>query len=174
MRRPPNQYVVCANLQSTVHSEMGPCLHCKNIGRTLEQTQNVGFATTFEIFCKPCVSDREKDCLQIVYLNEKLKNMSTVTKSERSEHTCSRLKRNRKQKRWDEKYIPIRRKRTIRPTYNKKFSKRQHLREFAKGKGSIVDFEINIRAMMAAFYYGTGAADIAKNNAFMGVPGCKS
>ena len=42
------------------------------------------------------------------------------------------------------------------------------------GKGSIVDYEINLRAMMAAFYCGTGAADIAKAISFLGLPGGQS
>lgn len=60
----------------------------------------------------------------------------------------------------------------IRPLRNKKFSVRNSLRIW--GKGSIVDYEINLRAMMTAFYCGTGAADIAKVGSFLGLPGGKS
>lgn len=42
------------------------------------------------------------------------------------------------------------------------------------GEGSIYEFDINLRAMMAAFYCGTGGADIAKAISFLGVPGGKS
>lgn len=48
------------------------------------------------------------------------------------------------------------------------------MHEFAKGKGSIVDYKINIRAIIASFYCGTGAADIVRSNVIMGVPSYKS
>ena len=60
----------------------------------------------------------------------------------------------------------------VRPLHNKKFSVRDCLCVW--GKGSIIDYEINLQAMMAAFYCGTGAADIAKAVSFLGLSGGKS
>ena len=36
-----------------------------------------------------------------------------------------------------------------------------------------MDFEVNVRAMMAAFYCGTGAEDISMCASFFGIPGSK-
>ena len=60
----------------------------------------------------------------------------------------------------------------IRPFRNKKLSFRKRAKIW--GKGSIVDCEINLRAMMAAFYCGTSGQDIAKALSFIGIPGGKS
>ena len=60
----------------------------------------------------------------------------------------------------------------IRPVRNKKLSVRKRAKIW--GKGSTVDYEINLRAMMAAFYCGTGGADIAKALSFIGIPSGKS
>ena len=42
------------------------------------------------------------------------------------------------------------------------------------GKGSITDSAINIRAIMAAFYCGTGAGDFGNVASFLGASGGKS
>ena len=60
----------------------------------------------------------------------------------------------------------------IRPFMNKKLSVRKRVKIW--GKGSIVDYEINLRAMMAAFYCGTDGQDIAKALSFLGILGGKS
>ena len=82
-----------------------------------------------------------------------------------------KLQRDHKVRKMNKKYLPRREQRMIRPVRNKKLSIRKRLRVW--GKGSIVDYEINLRAMMAEFYCGTGAADIAKAISFLGLPGGK-
>ena len=59
----------------------------------------------------------------------------------------------------------------IRLVRNKKLSVRTRAKIW--GKGSTVDYEINLRDMMAAFYCGTSGADIAKALSFLGIPGGK-
>ena len=68
--------------------------------------------------------------------------------------------------------MPRREQRIIYPVRNKKLSVRK--RATIWGKGSIVDYEINLRAMMAAFYCGTGGQDISKALSFLGIPSGKS
>ena len=43
-----------------------------------------------------------------------------------------------------------------------------------KNEGDILDFEINVRAMMAALYCGTGGEDIVNVGSFLSIPGGKS
>ena len=95
-----------------------------------------------------------------------------TNKEEKGDLRALKLKRDHKVRVMNRKFLPRREKRMIRPVRNKKLSVRDRLRVW--GKGSIVDYEINLRAMMAAFYCGTGAADIAKAISFLGLPGGKS
>ena len=83
-----------------------------------------------------------------------------------------KLKRNHKIRVKNNKTLPRRVRRMVRPVCNKKLSVRKRIQVW--GEGSIVDYEINLRAMMAAFYCCTGGADIAKAVSFLGVPGGKS
>ena len=59
--------------------------------------------------------------------------------------------------------------RQIKATRMKKLSARERLRTIKK-KGSIMEFEVNVRAMMSSFYCGTGGQDIANFGSFLGVP----
>ena len=68
---------------------------------------------------------------------------------------------------YDNKPLPKHKEKLIGAVRNKKLSVRRRLKNL--GKESIVDYEINLRAMMAAFYCGTGGADIAKTTSFIGI-----
>ena len=59
----------------------------------------------------------------------------------------------------------------IHPLRNNKLSAIEKVREV--GHGSVVDYKVNIRAMMVSFYCGTGASDIANYSAFFDIPGGK-
>ena len=174
MQGAPNRFVNFENLKSTVESELGPCKHCKNKERSLVQTQNVGFASTFEIYCQPCTSEKEQKRLELVYLNRKLEKAEPIKKKEKDEYRKQSLKKNNKQRFYNKVILPRRENRLIRPKQNKKISLRKRILTLEKGKHAILDYEINIRAILAAFYCGTGPDGTARNNAFMGVPGCKS
>ena len=90
------RFINYKNLKSTIDSELGPCEHCKNTERTLEQTQNVSFTTTFEIVCKPCISKKEKERLELVYLEKKINTCIPVNMEEKSELRKVKLKRDYK------------------------------------------------------------------------------
>lgn len=81
---------------------MGPYTHCKSSGKTIEQTQNVSFATTFEFVCQPCVSNQEKSRLEMLYLDNKIYKMLPVTKKKKVEYRALKMKRNKKKRRWNE------------------------------------------------------------------------
>ena len=95
MQGAPNRFVNFENLKSTVESELGPCKHCKNKERSLVQTQNVGFASTFEIYCQPCTSEKEQKRLELVYLNRKLEKAEPIKKKEKDEYRKQSLKKNK-------------------------------------------------------------------------------
>jgi len=78
----PHRFVNFHNLKNVIESELGPCKHCKNKERSLEQTQNVNFATTFEIYYKPCTVKKEQERLEIVYLKRKINKLHLDAKEE--------------------------------------------------------------------------------------------
>lgn len=85
-----------------------------------------------------------------------------------------RLQGNYKQRHHKKFRIPRRESHAIRPIQNKKLSKRKRILGVDRGKHAILDYDINIRAILAAFSSGNGPDGIGRNNAFMGVSGCKS
>ena len=89
----PNRFVNFENLKSTIESELGPCKHYKNKERSLVQTQNVGFASTFEIYCQPCTAEKEQKRLELVYLNRKLEKAEPIKKKEKDEYRKQSLKK---------------------------------------------------------------------------------
>ena len=130
------------------------------------------FASSLEIVCGNCDKKREKDRKEIDYLNKKIKNLTVKDKETKNDLRTLKLKRNNKVRFMEQKTLPSRSERVIAPVRNKKLSLRKRFKDW--GKGSVVDYEINLRAMMAAFYCGTGADDIAKATSFIGIPGGKS
>ncbi len=83
------------------------------------------------------------------------------------------LKRNYLQKVHNKKNLPRRIRKQVQPVQLKHVSSREQIRTYAKRKGEIMDFEINVRAMMAAYYTGSGGEDIANCVPFLGIPGGK-
>ena len=168
----PNRLINWNNLKVTVDSHLGNCIACKSKGLYLAEKSTCSFASSLEIVCKKCGEIEEKSRLDLKYSKQKIANLVPKNKEERQDLRKIKLKRDHQLRRIKEKILPRREKRMIRPLRNKKFSVRERVRVW--GKGSIIDYEINLRAMMAAFYCGTGAADIAKAISFLGLPGGKS
>ena len=171
-RMAPNRVVNWNDLKSTVDSHLGKCNDCKGSGLYLAEKSTCSFATTLEVVCNLCNEDKEVNRLEISYLKKKINNLKATTKKERDNLRALQLKRNCKIRARKNKTLPRRERRMIRPVRNKKLSVRKRAKIW--GKGSIVDYEINLRAMMAAFYCGTGGQDIAKALSFLGIPGGKS
>ena len=134
VRGAPNRFVNFENLKSTVESELGPCKHCKNRDRSLVQTQNVGFASTFEIYCQPCTAEKEQKRLELVYLDKKLEKAVPIKKKEKDEYRKQSLKRDNKKRYYNKVVLPRRERKFIRPKQNKKISQRKRILALEKGK----------------------------------------
>ena len=136
----------------------------------LKETASCSFATTLEINCGNCDEVEEKNRKRMSNLTQKVDKMKITTKAEREERRTVQLKRNYLRKQHDEKYLPRRVSRQVQPVRLKKISSRDRIRR----KSEIMDFEINARAMMAAYYYGTCGEGISNIGSFLGVPSGKS
>ena len=174
-RLAPHRIVHLENLKEVVNLHLGPCPVCRKLGLHLEEKNSCSFATTLEIVCDTCDGNREKDRLEISYLTKKIEqtqDTAVLQKKTRDELRKTKLKRNNKIRYMKNEHLPRHKKRVILPVRNKKISVRKRLKMW--GKGSITDSEINIRAIMAAFYCGTGAGDIGNVASFLGISGGKS
>lgn len=66
----PNRLINWINWRKTLNSQLGPCRRCKSNGHSIDQTQNVSFTTTFEIVHRTCNAKKEKERLEIVYMDK--------------------------------------------------------------------------------------------------------
>ena len=173
-RMAPNRLVHWNTLKSVVDNHLGPCSTCHLKGMTLEEKGSCSFATNFEIVCGTCDEQTEKKRKEIVYLNKRVRDMKIDGKKEKAQRRALQLKRNHLQTVTTKKFLRARKCRQIKATRMKKVSARERLRTLEKNKGTIMEFEVNVRAMMSSFYGGTGGADIANIASFFGVPGGKS
>ena len=139
----------------------------------LKEKGSCSFATNLEIVCGSCDETSEKNRKEIVYLNKRVSEMKIDVPKEKDKRRVLQLRRNHLRKTQDNKFLPVRVSRQIKATRMKKLSARERLRTIKK-KGSIMEFEVNVRAMMSSFYGGTGGQDIANFGSFLGVPGGKS
>ena len=129
----PNRFVNFHNLKSTIESELGPCKHCKNKKRSLVQTQNVSFATTFQIHCQPCNAVKEQKRLELLYLDSRINKTVPVNKKERDEYRKMTVTRNNKKRHYDNVILPRRESKMIRPIRNKKSAKENEYSTLKKG-----------------------------------------
>ena len=173
-RMAPNRLVHWNTLKSVVDNHLGPCSTCHLKGMRLEEKGSCSFATNLEIVCGSCDEQSEKNRKEIIYLNKRVSEMNFDVKKGKDKRRVVQLKRNHLQKVQDKKFLPARVSRQIKATRMKKVSARERLRTSPKNKGTIMEFEVNVRAMMSSFYGGTGGADIANIGSFFGVPGGKS
>ena len=166
----PNRIINLNKLQSTVDQFLGPCPTCKGILK-LEEKHTVSFATTLEIVCKICIDNQKKEKQKVrnlkrIISNMKKANMESITQQRATKKKMYYLNGQLKKKEM------LHSERMVLPTYNKKFSKRSRIRN--AGRQGSLESEINLRAMMSAYYTGTGGFDIGNVTAFLGIPGGKS
>ena len=84
-RLAPNRLVNWSRLQSVVNENLGPCRVCKSKDVRLEETASCSFATTIEVFCKPCNEETERNRKNVCYLTKKMDGMKINTKKEKEE-----------------------------------------------------------------------------------------
>ena len=166
----PNRVINLTNLQSTVDNFLGPCPACKGI-LNLEEKYTVSYATTLEIVCKACNENRVGKLQRVRNLNRSIKKITDTSVA-----SMGKMRKKKKQVYYLKDVVKsmnkLRSDRTIRPTRNKRLGKRSRIK--AAGRQGALESEINIRAIMSAYYTGTGGFDIGNVTAFLGIPGGKS
>ena len=163
----PHRIVHLQNLQDTVDMHLQPCTKCKSKGQRLCQTNATGFAITLEIVCDNCVSVANNLRHQMRYIESKMKNMKIESSNDQKEQ--NKLKRQIKNKRsqlTDDSHI-----KRISPTKNSKFVNNKKVRV---GRKDAMQYDLNIRAMLAAYYGGTGGFNVGLFANFFGFTGGRS
>ena len=153
----PHRIVNWKALQETVNPALGKCSVCKQDGLKLVEKSRISLASTFEIDCATCKGKKEKLEQHIFYLQRQLadgKNRKLYVNIANQKAKLEKLKNLSRAKR-------------IHPIPNKKLN---------RGNGNqsyTLEYELNIRAMMSAFYIGTGGFDVGELIGMFGLPGGK-
>ena len=81
----------------------------------LGETSSCSFATGLELICETCDENKEKNRLEINYLNKKMKGMKIDTKKYKKSQRTVQLKRDHLQRVQTEKILPGRDDCQVRP-----------------------------------------------------------
>ena len=149
------------NLCTLVNENLRDCpvKTCKGSQLKLELDRRIGFASCWKLTCSSCNKLDSSTVNKINYLKRK---RETVDRGERRKviKEVSRLKRKREHKQQSDNRFansPLVNNRT------KKHKQRQ-----------VMDYAVNVRAILASFYIGTGGMDIGLVNSCQGIAGGKS
>ena len=148
------------NLVAVVNNNLKDCEFCKGPSLKLELDRRVGFATNWKLTCKSCDSVDQSHKNAWYHLQRQL-------------HKCKDYKERRvvKQK-LNRKKIVI--------TNRKKMKKNRYITSPllhdlpASRQRRVMDYAVNIRAVIASFYVGTGGLDIGLINSVQGVKGSEN
>ena len=148
-------------------------MECKNPRAALEEGVTNGISTMLRINCKTCDAVHDKAYHQYQYLKRK----DAYEKEEAAKEAKENAAKEKNQKTYflleyaKKKLAKLRKKkfnRISRPSFAKHISARE------KSNYRLEDFELNLRAVMASFYIGSGCEDVASVISFLGLPGGKS
>jgi len=128
------------------------------------QKKRTNFAVTLELVCDDCVNAENKLQKEVNYLSAKLSNL-TIDNLEEAK-VKKALKRKLANKRKQLTSCANNELRTIRHSRNSRFVNNKK-----KGREPALSYNLNIRAMLMAFYCGTGGFDIGSFASFMGISG---
>ena len=149
------------NLYTLVNENLRDCpvKTCKGSQLKLELDRRIGFASCWTLTCSSCDKIDSSTVNKINYLKRK---RETVDREERRKviKEVSRLKKKREHKQQSDNRFansPLVKNRT------KKHKQRQ-----------VMDYTVNVRAILASFYIGTGGMDIGLVNSCQGIAGGKS
>ena len=160
----PHVLINYKSLQATVDANLKPCHKCKQSTLRLVQKKRTNFAVTLEIVCDNCVTVENKIQNEIQYLNTKLSNLY-IHDNEQAKIKKS-IQRQLVTKKKELTIYSNNEHRTIRHSKNSKF-----LNNKKKGREPALSYNLNIRAMLMAFYCGTGGFNIGSFASFIGISG---
>ena len=151
----PHRIVNWVAMQQTVNAGLGKCNVCKTKGMKLVEVSRISLASTFELQCETCNNKKEKLRQHLYYLQKKFESEKTRDTYQKIANEKAKLEKLKHK-------LDIKR---VHPVPNKKFK---------TGRGNqsyTLEYELNIRAMMSAFYIGTGGFDIGELVGMFGIPG---
>ena len=151
----PHRIVNWVAMQDTVNAALDKCSVCKTKGMKLVEVSRIILASTFELECETYNNKKEKLRQHLYYLQKKYesdKTRDTYVHIANQKAKLEKLKGKMDKKR-------------VHPIPNKKFKKGSGNQSYS------LEYELNIRAMMSAFYIGTGGFDIGVLVGMFGLPG---
>ena len=155
----PHRIVPWKPLQHVITKHLGICRACSSCPLRLEEVTTCAFTSVLELVCDKCSQKEKAEYQHLKYLERKLE---TQTGNKREILKQQYYRRNKYKK-----MINLSKERRIEPLTIDNFLRNDR-------RDTVLNYELNVRAIMASFYCGTGGNDIAKAASFLGVPGGKS
>jgi len=166
LREAPNRILDWANLKTTIEKNLGNCKACKSPGLRLVQKNKVALCTEIAIICDRCDTQEKKLYQEIKYGLRLLQTMRKKSLKERKLYKQKHNEISHKQR----KLKIIKDLHALNHTVDSKMNPKFNAEKIG-GQHRTLDFDLNIRAMLSAFYLGTGGYDIGGMASFFGIPG---
>ena len=158
----PNRIVNWNELKGLIDKNLGPCSICKCAVRYLVEQIPICYASPIAIHCPVCEESKTQNYNTVHYRTKKLRKMRRITAKEKKEYRKAQLALNHEQRQ-------LKQKSAIRASSSLNAGK-----DMGETPDHAFNFDVNIRAALAAFYTGTGGYDIGSVASFFGIPGGRS
>ena len=149
------------DLMESVNEHLKDCTYCKGSKLILKEDRRIGLASNYVLSCASC--NREDRALQqkIYHLRRRRENCLDYKKRR---HVSKELNRN-------ERSLKRRREQRALRYISSPMSKTNTSRS---NQRKLMDYSVNVRAIISSFYIGTGGLDIGLNASCLGLKGGKS
>ena len=151
------------NLVSVINKNLKNCAICRDCPLELELNHRIGFASSWKLTCNSCKKRNNSDFYKIKYLKRKRDSAQDRDERRKLGKEASRLQCNLKK-----------RKESAQLKISSPKVKNNVSRTNKHKKTRSLDYEINVRAIVASFYIGTGGMDIGLVGSCLGLKGGKS
>ena len=147
------------NLVAAVNGNLKDCEWCTGTPLVLELDRRVGFASNWKLTCRSCVKKDEIVDNSIYYLKRSLSQCSDYKERRAVKKAIDRKinERKKKKQKRDKRYITS-------PMVSSNSTPKHKQRK-------VMDFAVNVRAVISSFYVGTGGLDIGLINSAQGIEG---
>ena len=151
------------NLCALVNENLRDCPEksCKGTQLKLEVDRRIGFASSWKLTCSSCENLETAANNRLNYLKRKRENTVDWKEKRTVGQVISRLNIKNENKR------QLNKQQIHSPLVNKKRTRKHKQRK-------VMDYAVNVRAVLASFYIGTGGMDIGLANLCQGMAGGKS
>ena len=155
----PNIILDWNDLKNLIDENLGPCKICKSNDRTLVKKKGISYACTVGIHCNDCEKKKKEIYQSTNYESKTIEKMEMKTKQQRDKKRKAQLSRNHLQRQLNK----------INALTNTSSVLKTKINKYVVNNA--LHYQLNICAILLAFYLGTGGYDVGSIACFFGIPG---